>query len=71
MAQMTKEFAENLLKRVKSGQHINTTCWEEEQLITGWLYWNEHFYKPRMEALARNSAAEAPGPMVGTDAFTR
>lgn len=50
MAQMTKSFAENLLKRVQEGKHINTTCWEEEQLIRGWLYWHEHVYEPRMKA---------------------
>jgi hypothetical protein len=52
MAQMTKEFAESLLKRVQDGRHINTTCWEEEQLIRGWLYWHEHVYEPRMKAMA-------------------
>lgn len=42
MAQMTKDFAESLLKRVQAGQHINTTVWEEEQLIRGWLSWYQH-----------------------------
>lgn len=50
MGQITKEFAETLLKRSQSGKHINTTVWEEEQLIRGWLYWNEHYFEPRIKA---------------------
>ena len=65
MAQMTKEFAETLLKRVQDGKHINTTLWEEEQLIRGWLHWYEVLFAPRMAALARTSAAEGAPP----DAF--
>ena len=61
MAQMTKAFAESLLERVRSGHHINTTCWEEEQLLVGWLKYHDEIYAPRMEALAKTSAAEA-GP---------
>lgn len=62
MAQMTKSFAENLLKRVKAGQHINTTCWEEEQLLIGWLYWHEKVYQPRMEALRAQQIYSGDGP---------
>lgn len=51
MAQMTKDFAENLLQRVRQGKHINTTTSEEEQLIVGWLYWHEHIYPPKVQAL--------------------
>ena len=41
MGQITKAFAEQLLHRVKGGQHINTTVWEEEQLINAWLRLHE------------------------------
>ena len=51
MGTITKEFAESLLKRVQAGKHINTTCSEEEQLIRGWLYWHEHVYLPKVQAL--------------------
>lgn len=37
MGQITKEFAENLLSRIKDGRHIDTTLWEEEQLVRAWL----------------------------------
>ena len=57
MAHMTKEFAENLLKRVQSGKHINTTVWEEEQLIRGWLQYHDLIFKPRLDSLLRTSAA--------------
>lgn len=51
MGQITRDFAETLLKRVKEGKHINTTVWEEEQLIRGWIYWHENYYLPRFRAL--------------------
>ena len=62
MAQMTKDFALNLLKRVKSGQHINTTVWEEEQLLHGWLYWHQEKYEPAMKKIVEmgNSGMDAP-----------
>ena len=66
MGQITKEFAQSLLKRIDAGQHINTTLGEEQQLVTAWLYWHEHVYKPRMEALLKHSAADATGPMAGS-----
>lgn len=64
MAQMTKDFAESLMKRVQAGQHINTTVWEEEQLIRGWLYWHEHDYQPRMKRLVEMQNV-APGGGIG------
>ena len=52
---MTKEFAENLLKRVQSGNHINTTVWEEEQLIRGWLFWYQRNHNYRAPEAAANT----------------
>jgi hypothetical protein len=62
MGTISKEFAETLLQRVQAGKHINTTVHEEEQLIRAWLYWNEHYYQPRLQALRSGqlSAAQAP-----------
>lgn len=65
MGQITKEFAETLLKQVQAGQHINTTVWEEEQLIRGWLFWYQrnHNYRAPEEAANTsdgNDAASSP-----------
>lgn len=56
MAQMTKEFAETLLQRVQSGKHINTTVWEEEQLIRGWLFWYQRNHNYRAPEKAANTS---------------
>lgn len=67
MGQITKAFAENLLKRVQAGQHINTTVGEEEQLIRGWMYWHEHHYEPRIKAFVADSLRNGIGT-VGSEA---
>ena len=63
MSQMTKEFAENLLERVKAGKHINTTVWEEQQLIAGWLAWHEQIAVPRLKALAARQMEAVGSPL--------
>ena len=66
MGQITKEFAEHLLKRLEAGHHINTTCGEEQQLVHGWLYWYENFYAPRMAKLvAQQTGPIESGPGAG------
>jgi hypothetical protein len=71
MGTITKEFAETLLKRTQEGKHINTTVGEEEQLIRAWLYWNEHYYQPRLKALVDQQKQGAHGGIAGSEAMTR